>query len=351
MFLDDSLHLPPPPVAPIMDEILRTPMARNPDFSAEVATWVAFWRTRASTWFPQYLERMAWYAPAVDSVIARKGLPPSLRYLPIIESGYSPRAVSPVSAVGLWQFMAPTARGFGMGVSPLLDERRNPYKSTEAATTYLLELRERFGSWFLALAAYNWGPTRMDRLLAAEAPLEPRTDSLYWALRHRLPRETRDFIPKFLAAAQVAGNPGLYGFDAPPAEGLFVFDEVVVPDATTMDVIAEAAEVPQEDIEHLNPEIVRGITPPGRETIVRVPRGKGLIFRENYARIPPQDRVTFVEHRVSRGETLSHIARRYGIRVGDLEAANPGLNARRLQIGQRLTVPISPRARRGTGDS
>ncbi len=343
----EAVFIVPDPV--VRDEILSSPMVRDPELRDEVDRWIAFWETTGARWFPDYLERMAWFSPAVDSVLANRGLPPSLRYLPIVESGYSPRAVSRVSAVGLWQFMAPTAQGLGMWVGPLLDERRNPFKSTAAAGDFLVQLREQFGSWFLALAAYNSGPNRMQRLLDRYAPLEPRSDALYWKLRDRLPRETRDFIPKFLAAVEVARNPGAHGLAAVGAAAAFTFDEVTVPDATTLDVVAEAAGAPQEEIERLNPEVVRGITPPGRRTVLRVPAGAGLTFEENYAKIPPSERVTFVEHRVARGETLSHIARRYGVRLDDLRAANPRVEPRRLQIGQRITVPIAPRARRSAG--
>lgn len=332
----------------VRDELFSSPMARHPDFQREVSRWVEYWRTTGARWFPDYLERMAWFSPMVDSSLASKGLPPSLRYLPIVESGYSPRAVSRAQAVGLWQFVEPTARGFGMWVGPLLDERRNPFKSTEAAGDFLLQLREQFGSWFLALAAYNSGPYRVQRLLDRQAPLAPRTDSLFWALRSHLPRETREYLPKFFAAALVAGDPEAHGLARPPSPLPFVFDEVVVPDATTLDVVAEAAGVPQLEIERLNPEVVRGITPPGRATTLRVPPGRAEGFQERYARIPPDERVTFVEHRVARGETLSHIARRYGVPLAELQAANPRVSPRRLQIGQRLTVPVAARARAGS---
>ncbi|MDP2956218.1 MAG: transglycosylase SLT domain-containing protein [Longimicrobiales bacterium] len=343
--VEGILHQEPGPVR--KDEILLSTVARDPEFQREVARWVEYWRTRGGRWFPEYLDRMAWFEEAVDSTLARRGLPASLRYLPIIESGYSPRAVSRARAVGLWQFMEPTAKGFGMGVSPLLDERRNPFKSTEAAADFLLQLRGQFGSWFLALAAYNSGPYRVQRLLDLHAPLVPRSDSLLWALRRYLPRETREYIPKFFAAALVARDPEAYGFEAPTDTLAFAFDEVVVPDATTLDVVADAAGTTLEEIERLNPEVVRGITPPGRETLMRVPAGQGWQFRDRYALIPPEERVTFVEHQVVAGETLSHIAHRYGVPLGDLEAANPGVRPKALQIGQRLTVPVSPRSRSG----
>ena len=120
---------------------------------------------------------------------------------------------------------------------------------------------------------------------------------------------------------------------------------MTVPDATTLDVVAEAADVDQGEIQRLNPEVVRGITPPGRVTRLRVPAGSGAAFAERYALIPPADRVTFVEHRVVSGETFTHIARRYGVPLSELRAANPGVVPRRLQIGQRVTVTVTPRAR------
>lgn len=336
--------IPPPHPNAKFDDILRTPLRHDPAFEKQVKRWVQFWKS--APWFQDYLNRMSWFEDAVDSALASKGLPLSLKYLPIVESGYSPRAVSRVSATGLWQLMEPTARGLGLRVSPLFDERRNPFKSTDAAVSFLEALHDEFGSWLLTLAAYNAGPARVERLLDRRAPLEPRTDSLYWKLRYHLPRETRDFVPKFFAAVRVAEHPSRYGLDAPDSTSDFSFDRVSVPDATTLDVVAKAAGVSLREIDRLNPEVVRGITPPGRRTYLRVPAGRGRIFTENYAKIPRDERVTFVEHRVRRGETLIGIAHRYRIPLRDLEAANPHVRPRRLQIGQRLTVPVAPSARR-----
>jgi peptidoglycan lytic transglycosylase D len=336
----------PPDLAGLDDEILSSPMLRDPDFRAEVDRWANYWRTTAARWFPDYLERMGWFAQTVDEALREEGLPPSLRYLPVIESGYSPRAVSRASAVGLWQFMEPTAAGFGLEITPLLDERRDPFKSTAAAARFLSQLRSDFGSWFLALAAYNSGPARVERVLSRYAPLAPRSDSLYWALRARLPRETRDFVPKLFGAIIVAGSPESHGYERRENRG-FDFDAVMIPDATTLDVVARAAETPEGEILRLNPEYVRGMTPPGRHVLVRVPAGSGRTFRLNYADIPRDERVTFVEHRVSRGETLSHIAARYGVPIRDLEAANPLVRPRFLRIGALITVPVAPSTRRG----
>jgi membrane-bound lytic murein transglycosylase D len=250
----------------------------------------------------------------------------------------------------MWQFMEATARERGMEISPLLDQRRDPVRSTDAAVSFLTELRSEFGSWFWALAAYNGGPNRARRILRTHAGDAYPSDSLFWALRLRFPRETRDFVPKLIGAVVVASAPDGHGFE-PAAVGPFRFDEVSVPDATTLDVVARAAGASQDDIERLNPEYVRRMTPPGRASSLRVPEGRGAAFEAAYARIPPEERVTFVMHRVVRGETLSHIAVRYGVRVAEIEAANPGIRPRFLTVGRTLTVPVAPSARRSAQTS
>jgi membrane-bound lytic murein transglycosylase D len=233
----------------------------------------------------------------------------------------------------------------GLTVNRLVDERRDPFQSTPLALAYLSELRDRFGSWFLALAAYNGGPGRMERLLRRRAPDRPGSDGLFLEIRSELPRETQQFIPKFLAAARLARDPAEYGFGDVEEDGPLAFDEVEVPDATSLDVVAEAAGVDLALIEALNPQLLRGLTPAGIPTRLRVPAGFGPTFEERYALIPPEERVTFVEHAVVRGETLTHIARRYGVTVSDLRAANPRIRPRLLQIGQRVVVPKAPSVR------
>lgn len=345
--LESRVDLAPhdhPEVEVKIDEILASDALNDPEFRAAVDTWVEYWQETAAGAIPDFLGRMGSFGSMVDSALAAADMPPSLRYLPFIESGYNPRASSRARAVGMWQFMQATAGGLGMEVSPLLDERRDPEKSTEAAIAFLSDLREEFGSWFMALAAYNGGPNRMRRVLARYAPGVLGSDSLFWALRSHFPRETRDFVPKLFGAVVVAANPEAHGHVA-AAHAPFRFDEVSVPDATTLDVIARAADVPQTEIERLNPQFIRGMTPRGRESAVRVPEGRGPAFQAAYALIPPDERVTFVEHRVASGETLSHIAIRYGIRVADLQAANPDVRPRALRIGAMLTVPVAPSTR------
>lgn len=323
------------------DELLSSPVLRDRDFARSVHDWMGYWTGPAALWFPDFLGRMASLGTTVDSALAVHGLPPSLRYLPLIESGYAPGVTSRASAVGLWQLMSPTARGLGLEVSPLVDERHHVERSTAAALEYLVDLNEEFESWFVTLAAYNSGPTRVRGILRRHAGDAPRTDSLFWALRHHFAPETRAFLPKLYGAMWIASNPEPYGFATPSVEPL-TFELVRVPDQTTLDVVAGAAEASYADIVRLNPEFVRGITPAGREVALKVPAGHALPFEINYSRLAPERRVTFVEHVVRSGETLSLIAQRYGIRTVEIQAANPDVSARSLPVGARLTVPVAP---------
>lgn len=333
-------YLTPPPDGGLVDELLASSVLREPAFGEVLARWVDYWQNSAAGWFPDFVRRMGTFEAVVDSALSERRMPPSLRYLPLIESGYNPGARSRVAAVGMWQFMAGTAREHGMKVGPFVDQRRDPFLSTRAAVSFLSELHEEFDSWFLALAAYNGGPNRTRRILREEAPLAPRSDSLFWALREHWPRETREFVPKLVAAILVAQHPQHYGYPDIERDPPFTFDEVVVPDGTTFDVLAEAAEVTEDEIRRLNPELYRGFTPPGEEVVVRVPEGRSELFEANYALVPADRRMTVVEHSVQQGETLSHIAVRYGVGVDDLRAANPDVRPRFLRVGTTLTIPV-----------
>jgi len=339
----DPVRVSPPAVR--LDELLASPVFGDPVVDGVVAEWVGYWEREEAAAIPLFLGRMASFEQAIDSALLVNDLPASLKYLPFIESGYDPAAASGARAVGLWQFMEPTAEEMGLEVTRLLDQRRDPIRSTEAALAYLSELRISFGSWFLALAAYNAGPTRLRQILRRHAPDEGPSDSLYWTLRHLLPPETQNFVPKLLGAILVAQRPAARESELVEPDDPFLFDDVTVPGATTLDVVADASETTLHEIEWLNPQFVRGMTPPGRESGLRVPPGKGPTFERNYAEIPATQRVRFVEHQVEEGETLSHIALRYGVMVADLHEANPELRPRYLRIGTLLTVPVAPGAR------
>jgi len=329
----------------VLDPILDSPWAKEPGMQQEVQRWMESFQGREAPRLREALSRMGLYREMVEEELRLRGLPRSLVYLPIVESWYAPAAVSWVGAGGLWQFMPATARGMGLRVDRLTDERRDPYRATPLALDFLSQLRDQFGSWFLALAAYNGGPGRLSRILRRRTPGEMGHDGLFRAVLRDLPRETRNFVPRFLAAATIGSNPEAYGFGDVQAEDPLRFDEVEVPDATSLDVVARAAGVEQEMIEGLNPQLLRGLTPAGLRTRIRVPFGKGEAFSRAFTRIPPEERLTFVEHVVASGETFTHISHYYSVPVAELRAANPRVEPRRMQIGQRIIVPRAPSVR------
>jgi membrane-bound lytic murein transglycosylase D len=311
-----------------------------------VLEYLEFFQLDARDRFEIWLSRLGRYEGMIRERLRARGLPEDLVYLTLIESGLSNTAVSRARAVGMWQFMAPTGRGYGLQIDAWVDERRDPFKATEAAVNHLQDLVQRLGSVYLAAAAYNAGAGRIEREIR-RLPGEPDTvdDQTFFQIadRRNLRRETRDYVPKLIAAALIAKQPGRYGFTDIQRLRPLVFDEVSVPDATGLDVLARLADTSVTALLELNPQYVRGITPPGRGVVVRVPRGMGARVAERYADLPVNERVTFVDHYVTSGQTLSAIAQRYKVTVTMLQAANPHLRARALRIGQRLIVPMSGR--------
>ena len=332
-----------------LDPILDSPISFDASVQEAARTWVEAWTTRQVGTFERYLTRMGEWEGLVGDELEARELPASLRYLPIVESGYSPLAVSRVGATGLWQITDPTARHLGLTVNSIVDDRRDPVASTDAALDYLGDLYEEFGSWYLALAAYNAGPGRVQRLLDRYgSDSTVRGDRRYLEIATHLPAETRNFVPRLIAAATLAQKAEAFGLlagDPSPA----AYDDVTVPDATSLDVIAGAAGVDEETIRKLNPQFVRNFTPVGETRTVRVPAGLGPDFERAFAAIPPEERLTFVEHVVAKGETFTKIAHLYGVPVGELTDTNRDLDPRRLQIGTRIVVPIAGGERNAGG--
>jgi membrane-bound lytic murein transglycosylase D len=310
-----------------------------------VLEYLEFFQVDARDRFEIWLSRLGRYQGMIRERLRAKGLPEDLLYLTLIESGLSNTAVSRARAVGMWQFMASTGRLYGLTVDPWVDERRDPFKATEAAVNYLADLRQRLGSVYLAAAAYNAGVGRIergiDRLPGESDSVDDRT---FFQLSDRryLRRETRDYVPKLIAASLIAKQPARYGFSVDPMTPL-AFDEVTVPDATGLDVIARLADTTVAALLELNPQYVRGVTPPSRSVVVRVPRGRGTVVAERYDSLPATARITFVDHYVSRGQTLSEIAQRYRVSVTMIQGANPRLRARALRVGERIIIPMSGR--------
>ncbi|HSH46301.1 MAG TPA: LysM peptidoglycan-binding domain-containing protein, partial [Longimicrobiales bacterium] len=316
-----------------------------------VEFWIDFLKGRNRDRTQLWLEREGRYGGYIRAQLRERGMPEDLLYLGMIESGLSPRAYSKAHAAGLWQFIAETGRRYGLEVSTYVDERRDPVAATTAALDYLSDLHERFGSWYLAAAGYNSGENRVERILRQRAGGRTGDDGLFWLIDGYLPRETRDYVPLMLAAAHIGKDPGSYGFHEVVLQAPLAFDEVEVEGGTPLRLVAEASSADLEEVEDLNPHLVRGVTPPGRSWRVRVPAGTG---GEALARLPElmESRdVASVTHQVRRGETLSHIARRYGVRVDALQLANGHLNPRRLRVGEIVTVPVDGVAVTSTTDA
>ena len=310
------------------------------EMNERVASWVHYFQTAIGERFATYLGRKTRYEPMIRRKLREAGLPQDLIYLSLIESGMNPNAYSRASAVGLWQFIAGTGRQYGLEISYWVDERRDPEKATDAAVRHLKDLYDEFGSWYLAAAGYNGGPNRVRR------GLRTVPGATFWDLADRrlLRRETRDYVPKIIAAAMIGHDPARYGFPDPEGETIPEHVKVRVPDATSFDVLAEVAGTDEETINLLNPEFPRDVTPPHREVEVRVPVEGAARFAVRYAAVPADERVTWTFHTVQSGHTLGWIGQQYGVSVAALRAANGNLNPRRLQIGQQLVVPRSARA-------
>jgi membrane-bound lytic murein transglycosylase D len=288
------------------------------------------------------LTRAGRYMPMIERVFREEGVPLELAYVPLIESAFKPSAKSRVSAQGVWQFMVPTARDFGLRYDWFIDERSDPEKSTVAAARYLKMLHKIFdGDWALALASYNGGQGRVQRAVRASGIND------FWGLTNGpgwLPRETREYVPMIMAAMVIAKNPVQYGFNLTPLTPL-QYDKVKVPGAVDLRRVAEWADVSLDQIEELNPELRRWTTPadyPGYE--LKVPSGRGPSLVERLAKVDPSELAAFKRHTVRRNETLLGVARKYGIARAELAVANRLSASARLRIGQTLIIPRVPAA-------
>jgi membrane-bound lytic murein transglycosylase D len=255
-----------------------------------------------------------------------------------VESTFKVKAYSRAHAKGLWQFIASTGRKYGLRRNYWIDERSDPLKATRAAARYLRDLYDRFGDWYLAMAAYNAGEGRIERAMR-----RLRTRDFWRLARSRaLGRETRNYVPAVLASILILKDPERYGFEA-EYDPVWRYDTAEVDSATELRVIAECAGTSLKEVRAYNPELRRLITPPdsGPYT-VKLPRGTYKRFAKAFAEVPRDKRLTYTKHRVKRGETLTTIARRYRTSVSALQSANRIRNRHRISVGQVLTVPLGP---------
>jgi membrane-bound lytic murein transglycosylase D len=266
--------------APEVEVALGTPMTFEPvagielplEMNGRVEKWMRRFMTTDRQTFETFLARESIFGRIMKAKLKERGMPEGLLYLAMIESGFSTRATSPVGAGGVWQFMPATAEQYGLRVDTWVDERRDPVKATDAALDYLQWLHGRYDSWYLAAAAYNAGPGRVDAVLDAHADGKKGDEDIYWEIIEHLPRETRDYVPKMLAAMALAREAGTYGFEF-QRERAYEFERIWVPGGTSLRSVAADVAIPVARLRELNPHLIMGVTPPGISYALRVPVG------------------------------------------------------------------------------
>jgi membrane-bound lytic murein transglycosylase D len=264
----DEAKVPAPVDLVVPSIVAALPLHQN----ERVERWAERFRTSQRPAFQRLLYRMGAYEELIRDKLRQRNMPEELLYLSMMEGGFKPRARSSASAVGLWQFMGPTAQQYGLRVDEWVDERRDPVRSTDAALDYLSWLQERYGSWYLAAAAYNAGPGRIDRVLRRHAEGRKGDDAIYWEILEYLPLETREYVPRLVAATLVAEGAESEGFDMEFVQP-YRYDRVFVPGATSLTRVAKILKVEPGALRALNPHLIRGITPPNQAYPVRVPVG------------------------------------------------------------------------------
>ncbi len=298
---------------------------------------VRYFQGRGRDKFELWLARSGKYSQMMRGILEKYDLPGDLIYLALIESGFSPKAYSRARAAGPWQFIRGTARRYGLKVDWWVDERRDYEKSTHAAATYLKELYGMFDSWPLAAAAYNAGEGKIQRAVSRY-----KTDDFAELIRHRyLKHETKDYVPKMLAALSIAKEPEKYGFADIRYEEPIAFDRMIVPGATDVAAMERIMGLPDDTLKEYNPQLRRFCTPPTQpEYEIRVPKGFAPIAADRMDQIRSEAKVTFLLHSVKKGETLASIADKYGTPEPVLKEMN-GIKGGGAKRNARLIIPVT----------
>jgi membrane-bound lytic murein transglycosylase D len=330
----DVLHSDWEPVAPEnFPEYGTIPLVIND----AVAKNLHYFQEGIADRFQSYLDRFHHYKEVVEPIFREFGLPPELMYLSLVESGFNPRAFSRARASGPWQFMKATGRMYKLNVNWYVDERRDPIKSTVAAAHHLRDLYDRFGSWPLALAAYNAGSGKVSRAIRKTGSRD------FWKIRRTwyIRRETKDYVPRFIAATLIAKNPTAYGFLAPEGDR-HEFEEVLIGKPVQLSAITKQTGISFEELKRLNPELRRNIVPrskgPGYH--LKVPLGMASLVLAHHETLPvwtqpPPPPTQW--YRVRRGDSLSVVARRFRMKVRQLKDMN-NLSSNLIRVGKRLRV-------------
>jgi len=338
----------------IIDRLARIPTTIEMPFNQVVRSYIDMYTDRRRGLVENMLGMSLFYMPIFEEALEREGVPLELRYLPIIESALNPDAVSRAGATGLWQFMLPTARGLNLEISTLVDERRDPVRSSEAAAKYLRQLHDIYDDWSLAIAAYNCGPGNVNKAIQRSGVAKPD----YWTIYYSLPAETRGYVPAFIAANYVMTYYADHNISPALARRPIVTDTVHVNHRIHFDQIAGVLDIRQEELRVLNPQYRQDVIPGDvRPYALRLP--SKLVYAyimsedsiiaynaDRYARrtiVEPADgsgdgvRAITKVHRVKRGETMSKIASRYGVTVADIKKWNK-LRSSKVKRGQKLKI-------------
>ncbi|MBI5496566.1 MAG: LysM peptidoglycan-binding domain-containing protein [Deltaproteobacteria bacterium] len=321
------------------------PMADND----MVRRWITFFQGVGAKYYRLWVARYWRYGPMMRKILVEEGLPSDTVYLSMIESGFSPKAYSFAHAAGPWQFIRPTGVRMGLAVNYWLDERRDPIKATYAASRYLAELYRTWGDWHLAWASYNAGPGKVSRAIHRQRTREffalARTRSLRW--------ETRNYVPKLLAAATIARDPAQYGFDGIEPLAPFEFDVLTLTENLHLAPVARACGTDVEVLLELNPALRRPITPPpttANPTFdLRVPPRSLERCQAGLVTLTEGERARYRRHHVRPGDTLAAVAARYQTRT-DLVVAENNLPNQKLQPGEDLIIPVPPGGAIPAGD-
>ncbi len=344
----EDLHIPKP-AHDISIETESSILEMPHEMNAYVQKWLDYFTGRGRRHMNRYLKRSTRYIPKMKEIIRSYGLPEDLVYISLIESGYRPAAESHASAVGYWQFIRGTGKRYGLEMNALIDERRDFIDSTNAASRYMKDLYGMFDSWFLAIASYNVGENRIKRLVKRH-----NTKDFWYFVKHKkLPRETMDYVPKYLAARMIGKDPEKYGFTDLEYQAPLAFDLVPVSHSVDLQKFATFMGVPFKEIKGLNPSYKAGIAPfdtKDGKLVLRVPKGmytralevsqKSLITK---AQITKKVRKEFFYYRVRRGDTVGHIARRFRTSIRKIKSLN-GIGRRsKIYVGKSLRIPSSAR--------
>jgi membrane-bound lytic murein transglycosylase D len=319
------------------------------DWNPVVHSRVRFYANKRRKHLGTMLGRAPAYFPIFEQALDRHDLPLELKYLPVVESGLNPTARSHAGARGLWQFMYATAKYQGLRIDSYIDERRDPYRSSEAACVFLSKLYKTYGDWYLALAAYNAGPGNVNRAIRRSGGRRN-----FWEIRFYLPRETRNYVPAFMAVVYLMeyhAEHNIYPIDIRPPHA-FV-DTVMVHEVLRFDQVAQAVGVKQSDVAHLNPMYRLDVIPATVEHWPLVlPSSKipaFLALQDSVSNFKPEltPDIVFVPepvtYRVKSGDVLGKIADRYGVSVRQLREWND-LSGSMIKIGQKLLIHANPKS-------